>query len=140
MRPRYRVDRYSFTRARIRVLTLFPVNLECIIGDKERAYPDHREKSTDRTKNGLGWCRARDLLRKVQGLDGYIQQGERVFSAFLLGICIHGRENSVARQRCAEEPEPNTVERPFRLVQMNGRGTAEAICDDQFGLGAFLRT
>ena len=26
--------------------------------------------------------------------------------------------------RSAEEPEPNTAERPFRLVQINGRGTA----------------
>ena len=67
------------------------VNLEQIIGGAGETYPDHRQKNTDGTKNGLCWCRAGDLLRKVHCLDGHIQQGEGIALTFLsLGIRIHG--------------------------------------------------
>ena len=65
------------------------------IGEEEKTYHDHCQKNTDGAKYGLGWCRTRDLLRKVHGLDGCIQQGESALPTFLLfgTFCVHGRRS-----------------------------------------------
>ena len=47
------------------------MSLECAIG-REKTYRDHCQKNADGAKYGLGWCRARDLLREIRGLDGDI--------------------------------------------------------------------
>jgi hypothetical protein len=75
--------------------------MQLIRMDKGETHSDHNEDSTDGTKYGLGWCRARDLLREIHGLDGHVQQRESAVPTSL-GIFIHGRkwreerENGVA--------------------------------------------
>ena len=49
------------------------VNLEHIVGEEGETYSDHRQKNTNGAKNGFGGCDARDLLREIHGLDGYVQ-------------------------------------------------------------------
>ena len=56
-------------------------------------YPDRLQKDADGTKDGLGWCRARELLREIRDLDDRIQQGEGIVLTFLLPeLWIHGRD------------------------------------------------
>ena len=73
----------------------------CTIGEDERTYHDHRQKNTDGAKYGLGWCRTRDLLRKVHSLDSRIQQGESALPTFLLfgTFCVHGRRSWWLREK-----------------------------------------
>ena len=39
---------------------------------REKTYLDHGEQDGDGAENGLGWGDARDLLRKIHGIYGYI--------------------------------------------------------------------
>jgi hypothetical protein len=71
--------------------------MQLIRMDKGEIHSDHNENSTDGTKNGLGWCRARDLLREIHGLDGHIQQRESTVPSSL-GIFIHGRKSRGERE------------------------------------------
>ena len=47
--------------------------MEHLIVGGEETYLDHREEDADGAENGFGWSDARGFLRKIQGLDGYIQ-------------------------------------------------------------------
>jgi len=49
------------------------MSLDCLIAEEE-AYLDHCEEDTSGTKNSLGWCDTRDLLREIQAVDGHIQR------------------------------------------------------------------
>ena len=67
------------------------MNPGSIIGEEERAHPDHCQKGTDGAKNGLGRCHTGGLLRKIHSIDGRIQRGEDTIWTFLsFGIRIHG--------------------------------------------------
>ena len=48
--------------------------MEQIVAEEGRTYSDHGKDNTDRAKNSLGRCDARDLLREIHGLDGRIQR------------------------------------------------------------------
>ena len=63
---------------------------------------DHDEKDADRTKNSLGWCDARYLLRDVQDIDSHIQRGDDLIPAFRwFGFgtnCVHGTKLAQPRE------------------------------------------
>ena len=84
------------------------------MSEKKEAYPNHPQKNTDGTKNGLGWGHARELLGEAHGLDCRVQQGEGIILTFLSsGTRVHGRnssrgswEEAVLHEGCAEGSEP----------------------------------
>jgi len=49
------------------------MNLGHIIAGGEERYLDHCEEDAGGTENSLGWHDSRELLRKIQALDGHIQ-------------------------------------------------------------------
>ena len=57
-------------------------------------YPDHRQEGADGAKRGLSWWDARNILRKIQGIDGHIQGGENTVPPLRsLGSRIHGQKS-----------------------------------------------
>ena len=49
------------------------MSLELAEVDGKGPHPDHDENGTSRTQHGLDWGNVRDLLGKVQDLDGHVQ-------------------------------------------------------------------
>jgi len=60
------------------------VSLEPAEVDGKGPHPDRDENGTGRTQHGLDWGNVRDLLRKVQDLDGHVQRGQGIVSTFRL--------------------------------------------------------
>ena len=81
-------------------------------------YPYHDKNSTDRPEDGLGRCRARDLLCKIQTFDEDIQRRDsEVPSTFLfMGLGLHrgSWKETAWHAGCETGPDPiYRDERPF---------------------------
>lgn len=50
------------------------VSGKVVTAEQEERYFDHGQQDADRAENRLCRSDARDLLRKIQDLDGYIQR------------------------------------------------------------------
>jgi len=62
-------------------------------------YPDHGEKDADRAEDSCGGCNARDLLRKIQPIDGHVEGGENtVTPLWSLEFFSHSRNAGELRR------------------------------------------
>ena len=68
------------------------VNPKTIVWQRKETYLDHSQEDTNRTKSGLCWCDAANLLREIESFDGHIQRREDTVAPLRPPrVFLHGR-------------------------------------------------
>ena len=78
----------------------------------KETHPDYDE-DYDRPKDGLCWSDARNLLHKVEAINGHIRHGENPIlpsGRWDLSITAETRRNREKGARCRKGPSPNNCE------------------------------